>query len=66
MHRHEAGPYGPDMRFAVHAVTGTPAAEWCERCKAYTLVCTPLYLLTHAGVTTSQHLALCSVCDDGT
>lgn len=56
---------GPDIRFSVAAVTGEPVSSWCTVCKAYTLVVTPLYFLTVAGVTTARPLALCEICDDG-
>jgi hypothetical protein len=51
------------VRQIIAAVTGEPHDEWCPTCKAWTLVCTPLYLLTPAGVTLHQHIALCEICD---
>lgn len=51
------------VRRLVTAVTGDPVDEWCPSCKAYTLACTPLYLLTPAGVTLHQRIALCEICD---
>lgn len=51
------------VRQLVVAVAGSPADEWCPTCKAYTLVCAPIYLLTPAGVSLHQHVALCELCD---
>lgn len=51
------------VRHLVAAVMGDPAEEFCTKCKAYTLVCAPLYLLTPAGVTLHQRVALCEICD---
>ncbi|WP_019061706.1 hypothetical protein [Streptomyces prunicolor] len=48
----------------ITAVMGPPRTEWCPRCKAYTLTCTNLHLLTPAGVTKSHAYALCEICDD--
>ncbi|KUN32535.1 hypothetical protein AQJ11_03135 [Streptomyces corchorusii] len=47
----------------VTPVMGDAHAQWCPRCKAYTVACAPLYLLTPAGVTRAQFYALCEICD---
>lgn len=54
---------GPPQLIA--AELGEPHEEYCTVCRAYTLVCTPLYLITPHGVTLTQHLALCSVHESG-
>ena len=45
----------------VAAEFGDAHEEWCDTCRAYTLICAPLYFLTPAGVTLSQHIAMCTV-----
>lgn len=48
----------------VAAEFGEPVSEWCAICKAYSLVCSPLYLITADGVTLHQHIALCTIHDN--
>jgi hypothetical protein len=52
------------VRPLVTPVMGDPAEEWCKKCRAYTLVCSTLHLLTPAGVTRAQSYAMCVICDD--
>ncbi|CAL9612793.1 hypothetical protein SUDANB1_05661 [Streptomyces sp. enrichment culture] len=53
-----------DTRPTVTPVMGDARTEWCPKCKAYTLTCANLHLLTPFGVTKSHAYALCEICDD--
>jgi hypothetical protein len=44
---------------------GDAREEWCPRCKALTLVCATLHILTPQGVTRSHTYAMCPICEDG-
>ena len=50
---------GPPQLIA--AELGEPHEEWCDTCKAYTLICQPLYVISLHGVTLTRHYAMCSV-----
>lgn len=50
-------------RAMVTPVMGDTHEAWCTRCKAYTLVCASLHLLTPYGVTKSHTYAICETCE---
>jgi hypothetical protein len=48
----------------VTAHMGDAREEFCERCKAMSLVCATLHILTPQGVTRSHTYAMCPICEE--